>query len=106
MYIFVPGSYKKNATTTTTWSDSPSIPIHFCFARLSKTSQDALLNVQHVTGNHRAFAAILSDEGKVVTWGDGESGGKSAAVQDQLRTGDAAYEGRRCLVSIRLGGKK
>ena len=53
-----------------------------------------------MTGNHRAFAAILSDEGKVVTWGDGESGGKSAAVQDQLRTGDAAcYIDKREMVS-------
>ena len=30
--------------------------------------------VSHIVGNHRAFAA-LTDAGRVVCWGDAESGG-------------------------------
>ncbi len=48
-------------------------------------ARDQLVNVVHVAGapNTYSFAAVLSG-GKVLKWGDGEEGGDSEAVRDQL----------------------
>ena len=39
--------------------------------------------IQHVQSSDRAFAAILAD-GTVCCWGDGNFGGDSCSVQEQL----------------------
>jgi len=39
--------------------------------------------VEHIYGNHVAFAALLSN-GRVITWGDPIDGGDSSKVQAEL----------------------
>ena len=43
-----------------------------------------LKGVQQIQASYGAFAAILAD-GSVVTWGNGDLGGDSRAVQGQLK---------------------
>lgn len=50
----------------------------------------------HIASKHRAFAAIMAD-GRVVTWGNADSGGDSSAVQDQLVSVTAIKASHRLL---------
>ena len=58
---------------------------------------------QRVHGNTGAFAAILAD-GSVITWGDGNDGGDSRAVQDQLRNVREIHATGRAFAAILADG--
>ena len=50
---------------------------------MTSVQQQLQEGVESIQSTERAFAALKTD-GSVVTWGDGEIGGDSTSVQDQL----------------------
>ena len=59
------------------------------------------MDVTHVYATDCAFAAV-KDDGTVVTWGDGSSGGASTVVREQLEEVSYVYSTRLAFASLRI----